>query len=199
MKVRMGALSIIVLSIIGIGFFTTTPLISAREKVQGSDAGGSWDIVITLTVSFIGYGKYTEKGVQYDSDYYYEELWEPATWIYYGKSFPIRITIMTLIGLVFSTIAGVLSLFGYNTKARIIGGILGIISGGTTILFEMLFVDWGGYFRDMFSPLFSIRSYNLGFIIPIIVGGMVIIVSIVLLLIKPKMKEEQEQMRVKNL
>jgi len=74
MKIRTRALSIIVLSLIGIIFFTTTPLISVKERVQGSDEGGSWDVVITLKVSFIGYGKYTEKGVRYGSDYYYEEL-----------------------------------------------------------------------------------------------------------------------------
>jgi len=50
--IRKGAISLILLSIIGVVVFTTTPLISARERVQGSDAGGSWDVLITLKISF---------------------------------------------------------------------------------------------------------------------------------------------------
>ncbi|MCK5184203.1 MAG: hypothetical protein KAQ95_07850, partial [Candidatus Heimdallarchaeota archaeon] len=141
--IRKGAISLILLSIIGVVVFTTTPLISARERVQGSDAGGSWDILITLKISFLGFGKLVEKGEQYESDYYYEDYLVPSDWIRLGKNFPIIITILTLIGLVVSLIAGLFSLFGYNTKRRFIGGILGLISGGLIFTGELLFIEWG--------------------------------------------------------
>lgn len=187
--IRKGAISLILLSIIGVVVFTTTPLISARERVQGSDAGGSWDVLITLKISFLGFGKLVEKGEQYGSDYYYEDHWVPSDWIFLGKSFPIIITILTLIGLIFSIIAGLFSLFGFNTKKRFIGSILGIISGCLIITGEMLFTDWGGYFIGMFSLTFTYRYYSLGFIVPVIVGSLIVIISIVFLIIEPKLKQ----------
>ncbi|NPD90572.1 MAG: hypothetical protein HGN29_17815 [Asgard group archaeon] len=190
MRMRKGALSLIVLSIIGLIIFTTTPMISAKERVQGSDASGSWDILITLKVSFLGFSKLVEEGEQYESDYYYEENWSPATWIFYGKNFPIRIIILTLVSLVFSLIAGLFSLFGYNTQRRLIGSITGLISGGLIITGELLFMDWGGYFIDMFSLTFTYRNYSFGFIVPVIVGSLTIIISIIFLIVKPKTVEK---------
>lgn len=193
MKIRKAALSLIVLSIIGVVIFTTTPLISARERVQGSDAGGSWDVLITFKISFFGKGKLVEKGEQYGSDYYYEENWHQSFWGYIGKRFPFITTILTLIGILFSYIAGLYSLFGFNTKERFIGSILGIISGGLIITGEMLFIDWGGYFIDMFSLIFTYRYYSLGFIVPVIVGSLIVIISIVFLIVEPKTKENNMQ------
>lgn len=193
MKVRKGALLLILLSIIGVVFFTTTPLISARERVQGSDAGGSWDVLITFNISFFGKGKLVEKGEQYGSDYYYEENWHQSYWGYIGKRFPIITTILTLIGLAFSYIAGLYSLFGFNTKERFIGGIIGIISGGLIITGEMLFLNWGGWFSGLYSFTFTYRYFNLGFIVPVIIGSLIVIISIVFILIKPKIKENNMQ------
>ncbi|MCK5045428.1 MAG: hypothetical protein KAS22_02545 [Candidatus Heimdallarchaeota archaeon] len=187
--IRKGAISLILLSIIGVVVFTTTPLISARERVQGSDAGGSWDILITLKISFLGFGKLVEKGEQYESDYYYEDYLVPSDWIFLGKNFPIIITILTLIGLVVSLIAGLFSLFGYNTKRRFIGGILGLISGGLIFTGELLFIEWGRWFSGLFSFTFIYRYFSLGFIVPLIVGSLTVIISIAFLIVEPKLKQ----------
>jgi len=192
--IRKGAISLILLSIIGVVVFTTTPLISARERVQGSDAGGSWDVLITLKISFLGFGKLVEEGIQYGSDYYYNENWSPSTWIFFGKSFPIRIIILTLISLVSSLIAGFFSLFGYNTKRRLIGSIIGLISGGLIITGELLFIDWGRWFSGLFSFSFSYRYFSLGFIVPLIVGCLTVIISIVFLIVEPKTKIKVRKM-----
>lgn len=187
--IRKGAISLILLSIIGVVVFTTTPLISARERVQGSDAGGSWDVLITFKISFFGKGKWVEKGEQYGSDYYYEENWVPSFWGYSGKRFPFITTILTLISLVFSLIAGFFSLFGYNTKRRFIGGILGLMSGGLIVTGELLFMEWGRWFSGLVSFTFTYRYFNLGFIVPLIVGSLIVIISIVFLIVEPKLKQ----------
>ncbi|MBK5112602.1 MAG: hypothetical protein KGD59_08465 [Candidatus Heimdallarchaeota archaeon] len=193
MEIRKTALSLIVLSIIGVVIFTTTPLISARERVQGSDAGGSWDILITFKITFWGKGKLVEKGEQYGSDYYYEENWVPSYWGYSGKRFPFITTILTLIGLVFSIIAGLFSLFGYNTKERLIGGILGIISGGLIVTGELLFIEWGRWFCGLFSFTFTHRYFNFGFIVPVIIGSLIVIISIMFLIVEPKTNEKSKE------
>ena len=189
MRIRKGAIALIIIAITGVVIFTTTPLITARERVQGSDASGSWDIVITLKVSFRGIGKLIEKGVQYGSDYYYEEYWSPSTWIFYGKSFPIRITIFTLISLAMSVYAGFVSLFGYDSKRRIIGSVLGLVAGCFIITGELLFIEWGRWFSGLTSFTYTNRYFNLGFIVPLIIGCLIIAISLVLLLVKPKIKE----------
>ena len=193
MKIRKAALSLIVLSIIGVVIFTTTPLISARERVQGSDAGGSWDILVTLKISFLGNGIGVEKGELYGGDYYYEEYLVRSYWGYIGKRFPIRATLLTLISLIFSIIAGLFSLFGFNTKSRFVGGILGIITGVLIVTGELLFIEWGRWFSGLFSFTFTYRYFSLGFIVPLIVGSLTVIISIVFLIVKPKLKEKNKE------
>lgn len=193
MKVRIGAISLIVLSIVGVVIFTTTPIISARERVQGSDASGSWDILVSLKISFLGKGNWVEKGELYGDNYYYEENWGPSVWIYYMKSFPIRITILILVSLVLSIIAGFFSLFCYNEYRKNIGGVLGIISGGLILTGEILFMEWGRWFSGLFSFSFTYRYFSAGFIAPIIIGSLIVIISILFLLVKPKIRKTKNK------
>ncbi len=192
-KIRKGALSLVVLSIIGLVIFTTTPLISAKERVQGSDAGGSWDILVTLKISFLGNGKGIEKGELYGEDYYFEEYFVQSYWGYIGKRFPIRTTLLILISLIFSIVAGLFSLFGFNTKGRFVGGILGIITGVLIVTGELLFIEWGRWFSGLFSFSFTYRYFSLGFIVPLIIGSLTVILSIVFMLVKPKLKEKSKE------
>ncbi len=76
---------------------------------------------------------------------------------------------------------------------------LGIISGGLIITGEMLFIDWGRWFSGLFSFTFTYRYFNHGFIVPVIVGSLTVIISIVFILLKPKAKENTiEENLLKN-
>ena len=187
-KVRLEAIAVILFSSIGLAGFLAGPLISADAHFTGSNMYGDYDYDYHIEVRYDGTYKSHIDGTQYGAivdeiTYQGPEVWDGS----YGSPipYPMVVKFMTSVSLGLCFLSGVISLFGEDKKFRLIGSIIGIIFGITSIVGPLLVLDFGSWFIEHYEAISYTAKYNVAFFFPIIFGGLCLIGSIVMLFVKP--------------
>lgn len=186
-KVRLEAIAIIVFSSIGLAVFLAGPLISADAHFTGSNMYGDYDYDNHIEVRFDGTYKSHRDGTLYGEIIDETTYQGPEVWQSYGSPipYPMVVKFMTSVSLGLCFLSGVISLFGEDKKFKLIGSIIGIIFGITSIVGPLLVLDFGSWFIENYESITYTAKYNIAFFFPIIFGGLCLIGSIVLLFVKP--------------
>jgi hypothetical protein len=189
-KIRIEALVLLIIGIIGLPIFLATPMI--RVEAQFVDDTGdpltSYDYLQVEKIFFNGNRKVYRYGVIYGEQVdglhteYDDEFWDsPALYPYSYET-----KIITLIASILIIIAGILLPLGLIHPALKWTGVgIALFAAIMIITGQMLFLDFGGwvlgeYYLDPYEG-----DYSVAFIFPLIVSLLTLIISGLYIFLKP--------------
>lgn len=180
MKIRYGAIVIILASALGMVLFSLTPLVSGKSSVYVNE--DNWSETRKRVFGFgDGIIKTEGKllGISFSNDI-------DVTREDWGKDFPLYVPILVMTGLGLAIIAGIFFFFAGKNDIKKIAVILGIVGGVVALTGILVFIDWGQWFLSNNENSY----YNIGFIATIIASTIAILFSVIYIFNKPDRRKK---------